>query len=284
MNQQVLQLLSCPVCHASMTESSDGRVCSCRGARTHCFDFAKSGHIHLGGPHAGDGDTKESVLSRRSILDAGYYQPLSDAINTTLDALGVGSVLDAGCGEGYYTDIVENAIRNRDGASDVVAFDISKDAVDYAAKKNRNLKCAVFGSYHMPLPDAEFSVVTNMFSPNAKEEIFRVLRPGGIYVMAIPAAEHLYSLKAAIYENPYKNEVADTRLDGFSLLHSERVSYKINLCGKEEISALFGMTPYAYRTRTDDRRNVEALESLEVEADFLILVYKKREGVTDNEY
>ena len=272
----------CPKCRERLSELNNSCVCK----NGHSYDRSKSGYYNLllgGGAH---GDNREMVKCRRDFLALGYYRPLADKVaELVLKYCASGdSVLDNGCGEGYYTDIVENAIRNRDGASDVVAFDISKDAVGYAAKKNRNLKCAVFGSYHMPLPDAEFSVVTNMFSPNAKEEIFRVLRPGGIYVMAIPAAEHLYSLKAAIYENPYKNEVADTRLDGFSLLQSERVSYKINLCGKEEISALFGMTPYAYRTRTDDRRNVEALESLEVEADFLILVYKKREGVTDNEY
>ena len=77
MNRNIINILSCPICHSGMTVTGDGKVCMCRGNRPHCYDFAKSGHIHLGGPHAGEGDTKEAVLARRAFLDAGYYQPLS---------------------------------------------------------------------------------------------------------------------------------------------------------------------------------------------------------------
>ena len=47
MNRIILDLLRCPVCHASMTETDDGRVCLCRAEKPHCFDFAKSGHVHV---------------------------------------------------------------------------------------------------------------------------------------------------------------------------------------------------------------------------------------------
>ena len=268
-------LFSCPKCGLPLAELEGRRACE----RGHSYDRARGGYYNLllsssGGTH---GDNREMVLCRKRFLELGFYKPLSDAVcELVLKYTERGArTLDTGCGEGYYTDAVERALFMRDGESDVSAFDISKDAVSYAAKRNKRISTAVFGSYHMPIADGEFSLVLNMFSPNAAAEIHRVLQNGGIYLMAIPAEEHLFSLKAAIYEHPYKNEVQDTALSGFELLEKRSVSYTMPLCGKEEISALFGMTPYAYRTRASDRMNIESLDSLFVEADFLILVYRK---------
>ena len=267
----------CPKCRERLTEINNSAVCK----NGHSYDKSRYGYYNLllgGGAH---GDNREMVACRRKFLELGYYRPLADAISSlVLKYTAPGdSILDTGCGEGYYTDIIERAIRARDGDSNVCAFDISKDAVACAARKNKNLEAAVFGSYHMPIADAEFSIVTNMFSPNAVDEIFRVLKPGGVYVMAIPAEEHLFSLKSVVYEHPYKNTVDDTALGGFSLIETLPISYKMNLDSKDKISALFGMTPYAYRTRPDDRLRIDSLDSLTVEADFLVFVYRKDKEV-----
>lgn len=264
----------CPKCRGRLEKVNNSAVCE----NGHSYDRSKQGYYNLllgfGGAH---GDNRDMVLCRRKFLESGHYMPLAEAVcELVLKYTAPGAaVIDTGCGEGYYTDIFESALFARDGVSDVCAFDISKDAVAYAARRNKRLKTAVFGSYHMPISDGEFSLAVNMFSPNAKEEIRRILSTGGIYLMAIPAAEHLFSLKVAIYEHPYKNEVQDTAQDGFELIESRAVSYKIQLRDRGEISALFGMTPYAYRTRASDRMNIENLDSLDVEADFMILVYKK---------
>lgn len=267
----------CPKCREQLEEVSGSAVCK----NGHSYDKSKYGYYNLllgGGAH---GDNREMVVCRRRFLESGHYRPLADAVAeavleyTSRDGL----VLDTGCGEGYYTDVIERALFSRDGESRVCAFDISKDAVTYAARRNKRLMTAVFGSYHMPISDGVFSVAVNMFSPNALSEINRVLARGGIYVMVIPAEEHLYSLKAAIYENPYKNTVEDTELSGFDFIESRRVSYKIELRDNQEIRALFGMTPYAYRTKKSDRENIESLGELTVEADFIILIYRKSSEV-----
>ena len=263
----------CPKCCGRLKKVNSSAVCE----NGHMYDQSKYGYYNLllgGGAH---GDNREMVLCRRRFLESGHYRPLASAVADIVlqNTNGGAAVLDTGCGEGYYTDIVERALYERDGESDVCAFDISKDAVAYASRRNKRLKTAVFGSYHMPIADGEFSLLLNMFSPNAIEEIYRVLADGGIYVMAIPAEEHLFSLKAAIYEKPYKNEVQDTALCGFELIDERHIRYDITLSNKEEIASLFGMTPYAYRTRVSDRMNIGALDSLVVEADFIVLVYRK---------
>ena len=266
---------SCPNCMGKLNISDKVALCE----RGHSFDRARGGYYNLlvgntGGVH---GDNKEMVLARRAFLGGGYYAPLANRIAelvATYTKPG-GCLLDAGAGEGYYTDTVELALFERDGVSDVSAFDISKDAVREISKKNPRISLAVAGSYHMPIADGEFDTVINTFSPLALEETRRVLKSGGIFIMAIPGELHLFDLKQVIYDTPYKNVVADTALDGFELLMDEPLTYKFTLDSQEKIHNLFMMTPYAYRTKPGDCAKVEALSSLECTADFRIFVYRR---------
>ena len=93
--------------------------------------------------------------------------------------------------------------------------------------------------------------------------------------MVYPGPMHLYGLKSLIYKTPYKNEPADTVLDGFKLTSHETLSYTIALETKEDVASLFMMTPYAYRTPREDRERVLSLSSVTTEAEFIIDVYEK---------
>ena len=261
----------CPKCGKSLTENDKTARCE----SGHCYDRAKEGYYNLllgssGGNH---GDNREMVLARRDFLDTGAYKPLSDKIAEELAAfLKSGFLLDVGCGEGYYTDVMQRALGD---SVEIFGFDISKDAVRLASKRNRSVRLSVASAYKMPFADSSFDAVTNMFSPLAKDEIKRVLKPDGYFIMAIPGRDHLFGLKRAAYKNPYKNDVDDSALEGFELLRSESVKYTLNLSSNAEVRSLFMMTPYAYRTPRDDRERVLTLESLETEVDFMIFVYKK---------
>lgn len=94
--------------------------------------------------------------------------------------------------------------------------------------------------------------------------------------MAIPGENHLFGLKKATYKTPYKNEVDDSKIDGFELLLTERVAYELSLDTSEKIKSLFMMTPYAYRTKKEDKERVLALSSLKTEIEFVVFVYKKQ--------
>jgi 23S rRNA (guanine745-N1)-methyltransferase len=117
----------------------------------------------------------------------------------------------------------------------------------------------------------------NVFSPLAINEMRRVIARGGHFIMAIPGEEHLFGLKAAIYDTPYKNAVEDTAIEGFRLVGQKTVRYPLVLDTQERIRALFMMTPYAYRTSEAGRARVMSLDSLECEAHFIILVYEREE-------
>lgn len=265
----------CPKCNGKL--NIEDKRCFCEAG--HSFDRARGGYFNflLGASGGVHGDNRDMVLARRAFLSGGYYEPLARFVaHLVLEFTPFcGSVLDAGAGEGYYTDVIERSLMMRDRKSDVSAFDISKDAVREATKKNPRISFAVAGSYHMPIADESFDTVVNTFSPLALSETRRVLKTGGYFIMAIPDEMHLYDLKAVIYETPYKNAVADTALEGFELVLDEPLHYKIMLANPNVIADLFMMTPYAYRTRPSDREKVLGLERLECRIHFRIFVYKK---------
>ena len=127
----------------------------------------------------------------------------------------------------------------------------------------------------MPIADESVDTVFNIFSPLALDEMRRIIRSGGTFIMAIPGEEHLFGLKAAIYDTPYKNAPEDTEIPGFKLISRDELRYPLKLDSPEKIRSLFMMTPYAYRTGERGRAAVQALESLECEAHFYVLVYER---------
>lgn len=268
-------LFVCPKCKGKLNITPF--LACCEGG--HSYDKSKKGYFNLllsrgGGVH---GDNKMMVDARRDFLGKGFYSPLAERVSELVSeyAPRTASVLDVGCGEGYYTDYFERAMTSRDGESRVYGFDISKDAVIRAARKNPRVSLSVASAYDMPVADGTVDVAVNMFSPLAREELLRALKTGGIFIMAIPGREHLFGLKSALYDTPYKNEVQDPTLEGFELLRTENISYNITLDNTEDILNLFRMTPYAYRTSSVGRERVESLKRLETAVEFITFVYKR---------
>lgn len=269
-------LFICPKCKSKFTILPDGRAVCENG---HSFDRAKEGYYNLllkngGGTH---GDNRDMVLSRRAFLESGAYEPLAKKIldRTLLSVSDGAQILDGGCGEGYYTDFIERGLGEKNISATVSGFDISRDAVRYASKKNRSLSLCVASSYDMPVSDGSVDCFINVFSPLALSETARVVRPGGKFIMAIPNRRHLFGLKSVLYERPYENTVEDSALDGFSLIAEDEVSYELTLDTKEAIRSLFMMTPYAYRTPKSAGERLFSMQSLTTEIEFIVFTYER---------
>lgn len=263
---------TCPNCCRPLIFTERSYVCSAG----HRFDCAKSGYVNLLRPDQKNaklpGDNKEMVRARRSFLARGYYEPLAKRLAEALaEALPANAcLLDAGCGEGYYTDCVQTTLP---GAA-LLGVDISKFAVDYAARQNKNIGYAVGSIFHLPLADRSCDGVMTLFAPYCGEEFQRVLKPNGVLALVIPGTQHLLGLKQAIYDHPYENEVKDYALEGFSFVRTLSVEQEITLTPQEDIQNLFTMTPYYYKTSAEDAARLAALSSLTTPISFEILLYR----------
>ena len=79
-------------------------------------------------------------------------------------------------------------------------------------RSSASARYAVASSFHQPVRTGWADVLLNCFSPFAQEEFLRVLRPGGRLIYAVPGAEHLFQMKAVLYEKPYKNRCRKWRI------------------------------------------------------------------------
>ena len=284
-DKKLLEAIRCPLCHGSMTLecSDDGKGASlrCMGqVKRHCFDLASSGYVNLMQPGHGDGgDSKEAVRARREFLSLEYYSPAALAL---CDLVGryaepwQGILIDAGCGEGYYT------ARLAAKGFSVAGVDLSRPAVDSAAKRLGatgigNGFFSVSSVYDLPMADASAAAVVNVFAPCAEEEFLRVLRPGGILAVMYAGPEHLMGLKKVLYDTIYENDGRADLPKGMKLLTEERVKFEIQVEGNGAVQNLFAMTPYYWKTSREDGEKLKKLDSLTTTVDMILAVYQKKE-------
>ena len=288
LNPRLLSCLRCPVCGAPMTVSEEGRSLTCTpdgsSGKRHVFDGGAGGYVHLAPRHGGGGDAKEAVRARSAFLRSGYYTPAAKAIAALVAELTPpdGLVLDAGCGEGYYSGTIA------EGGYPTMGVDLSKFAVDAAAKASRAHRLntgtpsatlyAVGSVFELPVADESFDTVTNIFAPCAPAEYARVLKTGGHLLVAGAGERHLFGLKALIYDDPYLNDPRrDLPAEGDRLILRgiRNVTFTIRVTDPAHREALFSMTPYYWRTSRDGHSRLTSAEALETEVSFDLHVYEK---------
>lgn len=268
--------LTCPVCGGELLRAE--RTFRCE--KGHCYDIAKQNYVNLRMSSQSSkkrhGDDQLMVRARQRFLDAGWYAPLRDALCELAAAYAEGGdLLDAGCGEGYYTSAVREALAAAGKPGGTVGIDISRAALIAAAKRDAALTLAVAGVNALPVADASADVVMNIFAPNDDAEFARVLRPGGLLLKAVPLERHLFGLKAAVYDKPYLNPAPDYAPAGFVPAERRDVVGEITVAPQEMIEALFMMTPYYYKTGAADQAKLRERSSLTTEIAFGVLAFRR---------
>lgn len=269
-------IFCCPVCKGELAKKEKSLFCP----NGHCYDISKYGYVNLLMSNQSSakrhGDDRLMVEARRDFLDAGYYAPIRDGLlELALPCLKNGSrLLDAGCGEGWYTAALYNSARDAGLEIEVACSDISKDALRYAAKRLPGAEHAVSSSAHLPVADGGCDMLLNFFSPLETAEFHRVLSPGGSLVRAVVLPKHLWGLKAAVYDAPYENGEPETELEGFELSARLDVKTRIRVEG-EDVKRLFSMTPYYYKTSAADHAKLEKLERVDTELEVCLLRYTR---------
>ena len=269
-----ISALRCPIEQSSL-QLVDG---SWRCENGHSYDVAKQGYVNLlpvqNKRSKDPGDSKAMVQARRELLEQGYYEPLAQVLADTVLAQGEQAVLDAGCGEGYYLRyLVEQAEKNGTDLS-MAALDISKWAVQAAAKRDKRLSWMVASNNSIPLDDNSVDTILCVFGFPVEAEFKRVLKPGGRLIMVDPTGDHLKELKAIIYSGiKTKSDNLPVNSEYWSLASEQRVTFQFELNNNQAVQNLLTMTPHLYRSSAEGRERAEAHSSLQLTADVWVRVF-----------
>lgn len=267
-------LLCCPICGKGL-EREPGRYTCPNG---HSYDLAREGYVHLlpaNRKHAKEpGDDKGMAAARNRFLGKDYYAPLAAALEELAVESRPEAVLDSGCGEGYYTQRLWNGLTGAGSEVRLAGVDLSKPSVRLAARRVPSGEFAVASVYHLPVGTETVDLLLNCFSPLALEEFRRVLRPGGWFLYVVPGSDHLWELKQVLYDTPYRNQEEDVPYEGFVYRRVVPVRYKMAVSG-EDLKDLFQMTPYYWKTPKEGTARLDALDGLEITADFRVHVFRR---------
>ncbi|GGW59177.1 ubiquinone biosynthesis protein [Streptomyces lucensis JCM 4490] len=241
-----LDLLRCPTCRTRRLHPDRGTL---RCAAGHAFDIARHGYAGLlTGTRATSGDDAAMVQARDRFLDTGGYAPIRQAVARLAadSAPDRGTIVDVGCGTGYYLAGVLDQLPGARG----LGLDTSVRALRSAARSHDRAAAATWDVFRpFPLADEVADVMLDVFAPRNPAEFHRVLRPAGRLIVVRPTGRHLAELRgrvpAMVTIDPAKEQRLHRAMDPyFEAVDTEQVEYPLALAALEALD-LVGMTPSA---------------------------------------
>jgi len=241
----------------------------------HNFDQAKEGytnllvvqHKHSKNP----GDSKAMMQARQRFLNQGHYAFLSQAINQHVAAHDPKQVLDIGCGEGYYTQALQQHLGP---SAQVTGIDISKDAVKMAAKRCKQSQFFVASNHRLPIKDGGIDIVVRVFAPSDNAELLRVTKPNSYLLKVVPGSHHLSTLRALLYEALQLHNEEAEEMSGWHLVKQQKIEQTTTLT-HADMSALSLMTPFAWKKNQQLQAHLDQHEAFDMNFEFVLQLYQR---------
>ena len=274
----------CPIYGNKLDRQEQQYICE----SGHTFDIAKQGYVNLlpvqHKRSKNPGDSKAMVVARKQFLDTAIYQPIAARLTQlVLAQLQVGEnccLLDAGCGEAYYTDAVFTALcENKNSAEfSLLGLDISKEAIIQSTKRNKQIDWVVGTNRQLPVKDESVDIILCLFGFLSVDGFAKALKPGGKIIFVDPGMRHLKELREVIYPSLKKAEsstLQNMEIPGFSLKNSESLTFEEKLSEVVQIKNLLLMTPHFYRASKEGRQAAAELTELDLTVDVVFRVFEK---------
>lgn len=261
----------CPLCQQALKFNEKSYHC----ANNHSFDQAEQGYVNLlpvQFKHSkAPGDNKDMVDARRAFLDKGFYQPLVDKMLALYQQYGEQNapVLDAGCGEGFYTHQHKTATNN------VYGVDIAKETIKIAAKRYKECHFSVGTLSKLSFSDNYFAWLISVYAPILETEFTRLLKQDGYLLTVTPAEQHLFELKELIYTQANEHDTTKSPIEHLTLIEEQKLSYPMHFDNSDDVLNLLAMTPFAFKASKELIAQIKAMTAFTCQADFVLRLYKK---------
>ena len=275
------QPIICPYCQNELLATSNKNY-ACE--LNHSFDVSKEGYINLlpvnQKKSKSPGDNEMMISARRNFLELGFYDPLIEHIIKIIKEDFTFNnnhfiALDAGCGEGYYSEKVMNNIPGM--TSQIVGTDISKYAVKNAAKKYKDNFYFVSSVFNLPVATEGIDLILSIFSPLQPEEFKRILTKDGYVIVVSPGENHLKELAELIYDNfrEHENNVIEKMIPSLEYQTTKKATFNIHITDVESLLILLKMTPYYWSTSKENLTKIESCNDINITCDFNISIFKR---------
>ena len=261
--------LKCPICNEDLVLSKMSLYCT----NKHCFDVSNSGYVNLTLNNRKQTYNKDSYLNRRAVFNTGYYSHiLQEVINTLASINTVKTILDVGCGEGYYSREIYKKLRK-----EIIAFDISKDSIQMASKidLSDSIKWFVGDLTQLPIKDNCIDCILDIFSPANYSEFRRVLVEAGYIIKVIRGNMHMVELRNIVSEYLRNQEYSNERIislfkENCSFIYQKNVSASYEITN-DKLQVFTKMTPLLFNMSMNHKKHefVE-IPSLTIEGEILL--------------
>ena len=256
-------MLICPVCKEKLLKDEKHYYCM----NGHCFDIARQSYANLSlKQKKNQGDNRLMVEARSKFLEKDHYDFMRQYVKQKLKDNKVNVLVDGGCGQGYYTKEFKKVV------DEVYGIDLSKEAIRYAAAHDKQSHYFVSGIFEMPFSNSCIDCVTSIFTPLAREEVYRVLKEKGLWIIVGPGPDHCIELKELMYDSAYKNEMPKKQMDNFELVSQDVISRKAMV---DDVWSLLEMTPYRYNSSSLALGKVQDCKELETTFEFVISIWRR---------
>lgn len=258
-----IDVFKCPLCKEDMiTIDKNSMVC----INNHCFDISKKGYVNLLNSNTKTIYDKELFESRHEIYNSKVYDNLTEELkyiihNYTLDK-NINYILDAGCGEGYFSNKLyeDKNINNR---CKLIGIDIAKEGISMATRGENEVIWCISDLSNLPFKDNAFGVILNILSPANYKEFTRVLSDDGIIVKIVPESNYLKEIRTNIQGN-IKNSDYDNKnivavfKKHLNVVYENRINYKTDI-SILNLMNLVKMTPLT--STLDEEEILKLIES-----------------------
>jgi|EndMetStandDraft_5_1072996.scaffolds.fasta_scaffold85880_2 23S rRNA (guanine745-N1)-methyltransferase len=266
------------------------RVQSLNCANHHGFDISASGYVNLlpvqFKASLDPGDSKAMVSARRRVLDTGAFEAISEAVcnRVCTHALEIWEenflLIDAGCGEGYYTGRFVSSLRDTfSGISPVVlGVDISKWAIIAASKRYQDVGWAVASNKRLPVRNGAASMITSIFGFETWPAWAQLQNAGQLVVVVDAGPRHLIELRDIIYPSLNVHEAPTHKAalsSGYSLISDTSVAFQQVVQSAQTLDDILEMTPHGHKITSAARDAARSLSTLSLTLDVVIRVFRR---------